>query len=642
MYLLRCDDVDTYKSSARKLLREWFKAHTPPSQGSNVPSSSQDNHDAFEWIIVHVVLPDVQNSSIWPSKVSSSVLDKIRSDFNGSSKTSVDRVAQIPATKDLQVQGITVSGIPAGPARESFLAGSARAWDDLVFKLKSLILTSFDLRVRQYEEDIKEKGSQRNLPGWNFCTFFVLKEGLARGFESVGLVEDALMGYDELSAELISALRDQVSKAAAGENATLFREHTQELLIQAESALEGVKITPKRHNAKRLSSSILDTDKKPFRELILANNISAFDFRSYVFARQVSILMRITSLSAQSSAQPTPPSTDGTGQESLDPAVLIEVCRRAISFIASIGRTIRKDLKASFKAENGADKSALRARYNVIENIVCSWTFTSALQILARAENPMLSKQVESMPQDLLGPLPSLRPSSTASQNSVGSDGSSAKGPSLAQRGPSITSPLAREVHVEDQENGKSTPKFSSNTFTLQLAAQRGELYLIARRALNSIGNRAGWKTGWFDQADDVSTEDLDDVSLADGEDEENESKIKKDDLTEKNLSHGAGVLDESLKADLSSVRGFYTRYEVSKLLYLYLRLSQLKIRNSHYPLSSTSGSPTIKSLLNLSLRTSQFFGGKNSYPLPCEGNMAYNKLAVSKITRLQRPTFIN
>ena len=34
-------------------------------------------------------------------------------------------------------------------------------WDYLVAKLKALILTSFDLRVLQYEEDIKEKEDQR-------------------------------------------------------------------------------------------------------------------------------------------------------------------------------------------------------------------------------------------------------------------------------------------------------------------------------------------------------------------------------------------------------------------------------------------------------------------------------------------------
>lgn len=296
VYLLRCDDSDTYKSSARKLLREWIKAHTPPSQSSTT-LNSQENHDAFEWMIVHVVLPDVQHGSVWPSKASTSVLEKIRSDFNGSSKSGVDRVAQIPATRSLQVQGATVNPVPSGLARDEFLKDTNRAWDDLLMKVKALILTSFDLRVSQYEEDIKEKISQRALPGWNFCTFFVLKEGLARGFESVGLVEDALAGYDELSAELQAAVDEERAKAADGQDAGLFRDHTEELLDMAEAAeAEAHGLSAKERTAEEPGLSLLNADRKQYRELILANNISAFDFQSYVFARQISLLARIARL----------------------------------------------------------------------------------------------------------------------------------------------------------------------------------------------------------------------------------------------------------------------------------------------------------------------------------------------------------
>ena len=296
IYLLRCDDSDTYKSSVRKLLREWIKAHTPPSQSSTTVNS-QENHDAFEWMIIHVVLPDVQHGSVWPSKASASVLDKIRSDFNASSKSPVDRVAQIPATRSLQIQGATVNPVPSGPVRDEFLRETNRAWDDLLMKVKALILTSFDLRVRQYEEDIKERVSQRALPGWNFCTFFILKEGLARGFESVGLVEDALAGYDELSVELYTAIEEQRTKSADGQDAGLFREHTEELLALAESAeAEAHRSVVQDRSAEESCLSLLDGDRKQYRELILANNISAFDFQSYVFARQVSLLSRIARL----------------------------------------------------------------------------------------------------------------------------------------------------------------------------------------------------------------------------------------------------------------------------------------------------------------------------------------------------------
>jgi hypothetical protein len=49
------------------------------------------------------------------------------------------------------------------------------AWAEFVNKLKDGLLTSFDLAVSQREEDVKRSESQRQMPGWNFCTFFILK-----------------------------------------------------------------------------------------------------------------------------------------------------------------------------------------------------------------------------------------------------------------------------------------------------------------------------------------------------------------------------------------------------------------------------------------------------------------------------------
>ena len=559
LYLLRCDDTDVYKSTSRKLLREWIKSLTQASQGSG-SSSSQENHDAFEWMIIHVVLPDVQNSAVWPSKVSSNVLDKIRSDFNGSSKGTVDRVAQVPATKDLQVQGITVSGIPSGPAREPFLQESNRAWEDLMSKFKSLILTSFDLRVRQYEDDIKEKGSQRSLPGWNFCTFFMLKEGLSRGFESVGLVEDALMGYDELSVELLSALRDQVEKAATGQDASLFREHTQELLIQAEAAWNGTEISPNRPNYRRLSSSLLDTDKKPYRELILANNISAFDFRSYVFGRQICILLRIASLSAQSSSSTTASSGN---LESLDPSVLTEICRRATSFIASLGRTIRQDLRASFKAEIDATESTLAERHNVIENMVSSWTYTSAMQMISRTYEQSISKLLRPISRSPTPTISSPPPNESLSPTSP--DGSSPVSPfpkrtnSLANRLSTLTLPQ-KDIVSHEEFTITSPRNTQTNPAVSQLAAQRAVLYLSARRALSAVASRIGCQTGWSIEDGGDSAESLDEISL----DGPQTSAIRESGgekrYTPKPLS---GVLDDTMLKSLSSERSFYSAYEV-------------------------------------------------------------------------------
>ena len=558
IYFLRCDDTETYKNASRKAIREWLKANTPQAQGG--ATGTQDNHDAFEWMIVHVVLPDPQNNLVWPSKVSANVLDKVRSDFNSSSRGSADHVAQIPATRDLQVQGVTVPGIPTGSAREPFLQECLKAVDDLVGKFKALILTSFDLRVRQYEEDVKEKGSQRNLPGWNFCTFFVLKEGLARGFESVGLLDDAIMGYDELSLELSSALQEEAGKAASGDSNRLFREHTQELLVQAEAALGGKNFGSGWSNYGRFGDSILNPKRKSYRDLILSNNISAFDFRNYVFARQVSLLLRfaLQPLSRTTAAPSWPAS-----RNSRSASVLAEVCQRAITFIAELSRTIRQDLKVSFKPEAGSSELALALRHSVLENLIQSYSFALAKQVLAKTEDSSL-------------PAPSDPEFRECIEDEYEEDGGAplSPKPGPADRPESIkevqTSQESSDLNLGQSENmaenfsyekASTIPPGKMPSAIVRLATKRAELLLVARRNLSAIADRNGWSKLLPQFDEPQSEEHMDEIALnnercREPEDGEHDAGVQVS-------SSLAGVLDSSMRISLSNEITFLKSFEM-------------------------------------------------------------------------------
>lgn len=397
VYLLRCDDIETYKASSRKLLREWVRAHIPPSQSTS-PANAQENHDAFEWLIVHVVLPDTpaaaqlrwsksardipdttpekpSSTSRWPGRSSSTIFEKIRSDFNVSSKSTPDRVAQIRLQED-DVRSHLLPASSSGVSSPYIETPQEvdNAWSDLISKLKTLILMSFDLRVRQYEEDIREKDAQRALPGWNFCTFFILKEGLTRGFESVGLIEDALVGYDELSVGLDSVVREQVGDGLSGHGGS-FLAYTEDLQ-QSLSALaecddgQTPDLAVDTVTNDRLRSVFadrpVDAGRKNYRDLILANNISVYDFKCYIYARQMSLLLRLGNarsfrpeLSAKAhkrsnsiydieavpdpeSRPVKPPETPG------DLLWLSEVCQRASTFITAVARILREDLRTGY------------------------------------------------------------------------------------------------------------------------------------------------------------------------------------------------------------------------------------------------------------------------------------------------------
>lgn len=88
---------------------------------------------------------------------------------------------------------------PEGPQSE--------LWTAFMEKMKECILSSFDMQVLQIQEDTRRLDMQRHMPGWNYCTFFILKEGLAQAFEIMTLYEDALIQYDELEASFFQVLR---------------------------------------------------------------------------------------------------------------------------------------------------------------------------------------------------------------------------------------------------------------------------------------------------------------------------------------------------------------------------------------------------------------------------------------------------
>ena len=42
-------------------------------------------------------------------------------------------------------------------------------------KVKDGIVSAFDAAITLREEEVKRSELQKQMPGWNFCTFFILK-----------------------------------------------------------------------------------------------------------------------------------------------------------------------------------------------------------------------------------------------------------------------------------------------------------------------------------------------------------------------------------------------------------------------------------------------------------------------------------
>ncbi|KAL2072566.1 hypothetical protein VTL71DRAFT_11909 [Oculimacula yallundae] len=563
IFFLRCDDNDTYKAQARRQVREWIKENTPPAQSSS-KVTAQENHDAFEWLIVHVIVPNTaaatqprtskktgegssgstsdKTTARWRGGGSSTILEKLKADFNGSSKSAVDHIAQIRIGINDVPYDMLPRVVPAIPGSYTETPQeNENAWLDLIAKLKFQILTSFDMRVTQYEEDIREKDTQRALPGWNFCTFFVLKEGLARGFESVGLIEDALVGYDELAVGLDVIVKEQSIHGSGAQHGGSFLVFTEDLKQKAEKAriavlrdtgtdetveseapidMQSVAAVPDHE----WSEIPLNATRKRYRELILSNDISIFDFRCYIFARQLTLLLRLANASSsqeellaklreqresslQGVAARVPASQPSEDAESL--TALGEICRRSMDFISSISHIMRDDIWQSWKeegqnGETGLSTSSDPVMNQVVDNMVSSFTFAIAQQILAQTSTKAL-------------PIP---PSTLAPPSGIpGADGQEPKAaipePKTMMH-PARTSSLALRSRSREPPSPGKFPGVRRSSFPEQgaaaaspflkagledLAGHRADLYLLSRSILVQVGKDHKWSVGWEEMA---------------------------------------------------------------------------------------------------------------------------------------------
>ena len=605
VYLLQCGDADTYKADSRKLLRDWVKDHTPPSQ-SSTSLNKQENHDAFEWLIVHVLPASADggtsrpssgaktesekrpSSSRWPSRSSSSVIEKVRADFNGTSKNAVDRVTQVQVAEHPEMD------LGRAQLRSH---DDKNGWEDLIAKMKSLILASFDLRVNQYEEDIREKELQKNLPGWNFNTFFVLKEGLARGFESVGLTEDALIGYHELAASLNAIVDGQNGGDTTEQQQALFSDHTEDLVEAYRQAERSSKSAETSWQEKRqvvdLGACILNTDRKPFRDLILANRISSFDFQSYVFARQVSLLLRLADVAVRTLPPTTgaifeggrdvqsdvgTPYLKSSGEDREDLTILAEVAQRASGFINSVATTIRNDINSGVHPSGDCriekDGSPHIVHEDIAENMIASWVFSASKCILEATSANSLSAQLDPLLRQLKS---SVEPSIEDNESGMGPTINTVHRKGLPNRTSSLRAPASVVPRPPIEETFPSVtsldavrllPPASPYPGAQDLASQRGDLLALARRAFSSLGRRHLNRQGG-----------LADIGLVSGAHEEAMQEVKLEDTTEQEKQPldtpqsnaraptTAGICNRTLFSALQSREDFYQAFEVCQAL---------------------------------------------------------------------------
>lgn len=261
----------------------------------------------------------------------SGVLSKIKNDFSsegitgltggtgsggGGASLALDGVTRCIALPIPLTNMPTASSDATGGAGRIILpATTSNGLLDVISSLKDLVLVAFESIVREREEMIKrgeaamaaERLRQVAMDGmnpttattgsWRFERFFLMKETLASTFQGVGLLEDALRIYDELEAALVQVLRQD---AAAG---------------QLRLGLE---------EFQRDAGPLLQEDLTRARRTISTGNATVYDFRCYLFRRQIALLGAAVPL--------------GFGSGRTQAALAL---RRGVAFIVGMGQWLR-------------------------------------------------------------------------------------------------------------------------------------------------------------------------------------------------------------------------------------------------------------------------------------------------------------
>lgn len=125
-----------------------------------------------EWLIV-LISNSLSTKSNNLFKIKNSTLNKLKMDFNNQ--------------RCIQINRLGVNGIE-----------DPNCWDPLIDKLKELTYIGFNTNIQMRLQDVEKSENQINLPGWNFCTFFILKESIALSYIGINLYNEALQIYSQL------------------------------------------------------------------------------------------------------------------------------------------------------------------------------------------------------------------------------------------------------------------------------------------------------------------------------------------------------------------------------------------------------------------------------------------------------------
>ena len=147
VYVLRCDSLETYRTSVKPRLRAWVEEL----------DQSPNGLERTEWLILYVPLlshhEQQPGSNAKVELAAKKVFDKILADF-GRAKN--ERCCRITLFQDSPADA------------QQGMAGDGE-WGGLLRRVSKCLVSAFELRCRRFEDQVMKLEEQAGVPGWNYC-----------------------------------------------------------------------------------------------------------------------------------------------------------------------------------------------------------------------------------------------------------------------------------------------------------------------------------------------------------------------------------------------------------------------------------------------------------------------------------------
>ncbi|WFD25207.1 hypothetical protein MNAN1_000173 [Malassezia nana] len=257
LFFVACDDSDVYRAQVRNEIRNWMAAlhhHMPPDYeglratvdgGRDVPA-----HLTPEYLIVLLPSGTSQAGSALNTNTGKmgrfypinkgTVYEKLRADFNTSTTEHVLALPRVPASADDNDPAI---------------------WIELLARMKESTLASITRLVELQDRLAVSYDTISSTPTWSLCTSILRREHLVQTLEALGLVQESLTLYEQITAQLADPRTPGTTRLAPGGTDT----GDDSLLL-------------------------LGPLRKPYVAQLEKETISLFDLHSYLYARTSMLL----------------------------------------------------------------------------------------------------------------------------------------------------------------------------------------------------------------------------------------------------------------------------------------------------------------------------------------------------------------